>query len=116
MINLMKKWLNPNIRAEYLEHFGWKQLFYDFFTTLLDDIVLIALWILASPFILIKLAALGVVAAINGGQVLVENLPYPHTWKKRASFKLEIIKQKEDQEDRFVQGEERTKREKALND
>ena len=113
---MLRTWLNSDTRSSYLKHFGWKQFLYDFFTTLVDTIVLAILLVLAFPFILIRFIASSVVAVIDGFQSLIEDIPYPHTWKNRAAFKLEIIEQKEYRESHFAQGEDREKRERALND
>lgn len=91
MFNLFKKWLNPEIREQYVSHFGRKQFMYDVLLTLLEDILRFISYALLAPLVISRGLVLLINKVLEGLIYLTVRLQQFGLWRNVAYFKLEII-------------------------
>lgn len=99
MFNLFKKWLNPEVREQYVSHFGRKQFVYDVLLTLLEDILRLISYVLLAPLVISRGLVLLVNKVLEGLIYLAVRLQQFGLWKNAAYFKLELINSQRERED-----------------
>lgn len=91
MFSLFKKWLNPEIREQYVSHFGRKQFVYDVLLTSLEDLLRFISYVLLAPLVILKGLVFLIDKVLEGLIYLAVKLQQFGLWKNAAYFKLELI-------------------------
>ena len=99
MFNLLKKWLNPKIREQYVSHFGRKQFVYDVLLTSLEDVLRIISYVLLAPLVILRGLVLLINKVLERLIYLAIRLQQLGLWKNAAYFKLELINSQRERED-----------------
>lgn len=99
MFNLLKEWLNPEIREQYVSHFGQKQFVYDILLALLEDILRLISYVLLVPLVISKGLVLLINKVLEGLIYLAIRLQQFGLWKNAAYFKLELINSQREREE-----------------
>jgi len=99
MIRLFKKWLNPEIREQYVSHFGRKQFVYDVLLTSLEDVLRFISYVLLAPLVILRGLVLLINKVLEGLIYLAVRLQQLGLWRNAAYFKLELISSQRERED-----------------
>lgn len=99
MFTLLKKWLNPEIREQYVSHFGRKQFIYDVLLTSLEDILRFISYVLLAPLVISRGLVLLINKVLEGLIYLAVRLQQLGLWKNAAYFKLELINSQREREE-----------------